>query len=61
MVYCYAVVINPKYENALADKGMALGSLGNYTDAIKYFDKTLAIDPSDENALYMIKVLLLKI
>jgi tetratricopeptide (TPR) repeat protein len=27
------------------DKGIALGSLGNYTGAIEYYDKALAIDP----------------
>lgn len=31
---------------------MALNHLGNYTGAIEYFDKALAIDPNDEAALY---------
>jgi tetratricopeptide (TPR) repeat protein len=38
--------------NALIEKGNALGSLGNYTEAISYYDKVLAIDPKDVNALY---------
>lgn len=33
------------------DKGNALGSLGNYTGAILYYDKALAIDPKDVYAL----------
>ena len=30
---------------------MLLTDLGNYTGAIKYFDKALAIDPKDTTAL----------
>ena len=37
--------------NALVDKGIALDSLGNYTGAIAYYDKVLAIDPKDVDAL----------
>jgi tetratricopeptide (TPR) repeat protein len=36
--------INPEDEN-VCGKGTALGNLGNYTGAIEYYDKTLAIDP----------------
>ena len=36
----------------LIDKGQALIHLGNHTGAITYFDKALAIDPKDEDALY---------
>ena len=32
-------------------KGIALGGLGNYTLAIQYYDKTLAIDPKFTTAL----------
>jgi tetratricopeptide (TPR) repeat protein len=36
---------------ALTDKGLALDDLGNYTGAIEYYDKALAINPKDVNAL----------
>ena len=45
------MAINPKYENALYNKGYDLNALGNYTDGIKYYDKALAIDPHDVRAL----------
>jgi tetratricopeptide (TPR) repeat protein len=35
----------------LNNKGTALFYLGNYTEAIKYFDQALAIQPNDANAL----------
>ncbi|MGB6593241.1 MAG: tetratricopeptide repeat protein [Candidatus Nitrosopolaris sp.] len=35
----------------LGNKGAALVDLGNYTQAITYFDKALAIDPNDKYAL----------
>jgi Flp pilus assembly protein TadD len=37
----------------LTVKGIALGSSGNNAGAIKYFDKALAINPKDANALTM--------
>lgn len=37
---------------ALYNKGDTLISLGNYTGAITYLDKALAIDPKYESALY---------
>ncbi|MFZ0512960.1 MAG: tetratricopeptide repeat protein, partial [Candidatus Nitrosopolaris sp.] len=43
---------NMKRSYALYEKGDALNSLGNYTEAIQYFDKALAIDPKFEVALY---------
>ncbi|MFY9868625.1 MAG: tetratricopeptide repeat protein [Candidatus Nitrosopolaris sp.] len=36
---------------ALDGKGLSLYHLGNYTGAIKYYDKALAIDPKDIYAL----------
>jgi hypothetical protein len=36
----------------LVKEGIALGRLGNYTGAILYYDKALAIDSHDVNALY---------
>jgi tetratricopeptide (TPR) repeat protein len=37
--------------DAVLDKGLALENLRNYTGAIVYFDKALAIDPNDTYAL----------
>jgi tetratricopeptide (TPR) repeat protein len=45
-----ALVINPKYENALYNKGLALDNLGKYTGALISLDKALAIDPKDEES-----------
>ena len=45
------MAIDPKYKFALYNKGWDLGVLGNYKEAITYFDKALAIDPKYENAL----------
>ena len=36
----------------LINKGNALSRLGNYTQAIQYYDKALAIDPNNAIALY---------
>ena len=35
----------------LISKGAALGGLGNFTEAIKYFDKVLTIEPDNVDAL----------
>jgi len=35
----------------LTDKGVALVGLRNYTGAIQYYDKALAIDPKNTDAL----------
>ncbi len=43
--------IDPNYELAQSNKGFALNSLSNYTQAIQSFDKALAIDPNDSHAL----------
>ena len=42
-----ALAIDPKHEDALTHKGIALDYLGNYTEAMRYFDNALAvaIDP----------------
>jgi tetratricopeptide (TPR) repeat protein len=37
---------------ALVNKGLALGILGNYTGALQYYDKALAIQPNNFDALY---------
>ena len=31
-----------------SDKGVSLNGLGNYTQAIQYYNKALAIDPNDK-------------
>jgi tetratricopeptide (TPR) repeat protein len=38
--------------DALSDKGAGLDSLGQYEEAIEYYDTALAIDPNYVNALY---------
>jgi len=45
------LTIAPDNVKALYNKGAALGGLGNYTEAIKYFDKALAIEPDNVKAL----------
>jgi tetratricopeptide (TPR) repeat protein len=47
------VTINPSYVTAQHqnEKGNALYSQGNYAEALKYYDKVLAIDPNDIDAL----------
>ncbi|HEY7082145.1 MAG TPA: tetratricopeptide repeat protein, partial [Nitrososphaeraceae archaeon] len=40
-----------KYTDALHRKGISLYELQNYTGALEYFDKALAIDPNDKFAL----------
>ena len=42
---------------ALVDKAYALYSQGNYTHAIQYYNKALAIDPND-NMRWMVRVML---
>ena len=51
MYYDKALVLNPKYESSLYNKGLAVGNLGNHTGAIKYYDEVLAIDPKVKDAL----------
>ena len=47
-----ALVKNASQEvNALVDKGISPGALGNYTGAIAYYDKVLAVDPKAVDAL----------
>jgi tetratricopeptide (TPR) repeat protein len=43
--------IDPKFEDALYYKGDVLFHIGNYTEALTYLDKALAIDPNDKDAL----------
>ncbi|MGB8934325.1 MAG: tetratricopeptide repeat protein [Candidatus Nitrosopolaris sp.] len=45
------LAIDPYYINALTSKAVTLGSLGNYTGAIEYYDKALTIQPNDSYAL----------
>ncbi len=43
--------IDPNYKWSLSNKGWALIELGNYTQALPYFDKALQIDPMLVDAL----------
>jgi tetratricopeptide (TPR) repeat protein len=45
-----ALAIDPKLEIALYNKGDTLKSLGNYTGAITYLNRSLAINPNDRDA-----------
>jgi tetratricopeptide (TPR) repeat protein len=45
------LVINPHDVHASRNKGTDLDILGNYTGAILYYDKALAVDPHNVNAL----------
>jgi tetratricopeptide (TPR) repeat protein len=41
----------PNHVDALHNKGLALHNLGHYEEAIRYYDKVLAIDPNYVDAL----------
>jgi tetratricopeptide (TPR) repeat protein len=45
------LVIGPKYEAALYDKGLTLSNIGNYAEATQYYDKALMIDPKNIHLL----------
>jgi uncharacterized membrane protein (UPF0127 family) len=45
------LALDSHYVNALTNKALALVRLGNYTGAIDYIDKALAIQPKDTHAL----------
>jgi tetratricopeptide (TPR) repeat protein len=45
------LALNPSNIDALTGKGLDLGILGYYTEAIGYFNKALAIDPNNTFAL----------
>ena len=47
------MAINPKHVAALDGKGLVLDALGNYTGALAYFDKALAIDPNNKHTLFL--------
>jgi tetratricopeptide (TPR) repeat protein len=38
--------------SVLNDKAKSLGNLGNYTEAIKYYDKALRIDPNNTSVTW---------
>jgi len=45
------LAIDPDDIHALTGKGISLYYLGNYTGAISYYDKVLAIKPNDTKAI----------
>jgi tetratricopeptide (TPR) repeat protein len=49
--YTIRVYLFTTYVAALDNKALSLSKLGNYTGAIEYLDKTLAVNPKHENAL----------
>jgi tetratricopeptide (TPR) repeat protein len=45
------LAIYPNHMEALANKGLALGNLGRYQEAIEYFDQAIAIIPDATETL----------
>ena len=45
-----AIEINPQNSNAWNNKGVALGNLNKYDEAMKAFDKAIEINPQDSDA-----------
>jgi tetratricopeptide (TPR) repeat protein len=45
------LIFDSNNAEALGGKGNALTELGNYNEAITFYDKTLAIDPNNKAAL----------
>ena len=43
--------MDPNNTHILNSKGTALNSLGNYTQALQFFNKALAMNPNDSDAL----------
>jgi tetratricopeptide (TPR) repeat protein len=43
--------LDPSNVDILYNKGVALGKLGDYTQAISYYDRALAIEPTYTGAL----------
>jgi tetratricopeptide (TPR) repeat protein len=55
VVLSTSTTTSPRPQNEASElygKGLALKNLGNYIEAIQYYDKTLAIDPNYKDALY---------
>jgi lipoprotein NlpI len=50
--------INPNYVTVWYNKGVLLGSIGNFSEAIKAFDKVLEFNPNHEFALRDREILL---
>jgi tetratricopeptide (TPR) repeat protein len=50
--YDKALTINPKYADALYNKGVALSDLKRHEEAIEYYDKALTINPKYADAWY---------
>ena len=50
-MYDKVIAIEPKDIDALSNKAIALRNLGKYEEAIGYFEKVLAIDPSNTTTL----------
>ena len=56
-----ALAIDPKYEPAYINKGLALYGLGKYNEAINSYEKALTINPNDGAALINIGSALVKL
>ena len=47
-----ATALRPEYAEAWYNRGVALGALGRYAEAVVSFDRVIAIDPGDAEAWY---------
>ena len=45
------LAIDPKNIDTLINKGIALAALQKYNEAVKYYDKVLAINPNATSAI----------
>ncbi len=47
-----ATTLRPEYAEAWYNRGVALGALGRYAEAVASYDRVIAIDPGDADAWY---------
>ncbi len=47
-----ATALRPKYAEAWYNRGVALGALGRYAEAVASYDCVIAINPDDADAWY---------
>ena len=50
-LYNKALAIDPKFFDALVDKGKSLDSLGRHNEVIALYNKALTLDPKNADAL----------
>jgi Flp pilus assembly protein TadD len=52
MSYDVATTLRPEYAEAWYNRGVALGALGRYAEAVASYDRVIAINPGDAEAWY---------